>query len=30
MKVKCYGLYEGEKEIMCSFANPSQKDFLDF
>lgn len=29
-KVKSYGLFEGEKEIILVYSNPSQKDFLDF
>lgn len=30
MKVKCYALYDGTKEILSEFANNSQKSFLDF
>lgn len=30
MKVKTYGLFEGDKEIVLVYSNPSQKDFLDF
>lgn len=29
-KIKCYGLFEGDKEIILVYSNPSQKDFLDY
>lgn len=30
MKVKCYALYDGNKEILSEFANNSQRSFLDY
>jgi hypothetical protein len=30
MKIKCYGIYENEKELVSEYANISQKNFLSF
>jgi hypothetical protein len=30
MQVKTYGLFEEDKQIVLVYANPSQKDFLDY
>lgn len=30
MKIKCYALYDGNKEIISEYANNSQRSFLDF
>ena len=30
MRVKCYGIYKGDKEILSEYANISQKSFLSF
>lgn len=30
MKVKSYGLFESDKELILIYANPPQKDFLDY
>jgi hypothetical protein len=29
MKVKAYGLFEEDKQVVLVYANPSQKEFLD-
>ena len=30
MKIKCYALYDGNKEILSEYANNSQRSFLDY
>ncbi len=30
MKIKCYALYDGNKEILSEFSNNSQRSFLDY
>jgi hypothetical protein len=30
IKVKCYAIFDADKEILSEYANHSQKNFLDF